>query len=161
MSGFIFGAACLSLLVLFGVRRAFHHRFHRHHGGGCHRGGCHGRRHGRRAGVGRAMGEILKRRLDVDDEQEPIVDHALADLRKAVDELAAELRETRGPVADAFRGEAVDDAALAAAFARHDDALQRARRQVVSALKQVHAVLEPEQRAKAADWLADKDARWL
>ena len=61
----------------------------------------------------------------------------------------------------AFRGESVDDAAVAATFPRHDDALAHARRDVISALKQVHAVLTPEQRAMAADWLAAHDGKWV
>jgi len=43
---------------------------------------------------------------------------------------------------------------LAAIFARHDDALAKSRRDVVSALKQIHAVLRPEQRQQAAQWLS-------
>lgn len=108
----------------------------------------------------RAAGEVLKRRLRIDEEQEPVVDHALRDLRAALAELGKELGDTRGAVAEAFRGEAVDDAALAAAFARQDDAVGRARREVVSALKQVHAVLEPDQRERAADLLAKGGLRW-
>lgn len=180
MLGIAFGTLCL--LGLIGMAKGAHHRHHAHaHGcGGGARWG-HGRwegrwdgegREGRRGGgrrrdawtnegFGRAAGEILKRRLRVDDDQEPLVDHALADLRAAVKELGEELNGTRDGLADAFRGEKVDDAAIAAAFARHDDAIGRARREVVSALKQIHAVLDDEQRAKAADWLASGDARWV
>jgi uncharacterized membrane protein len=103
---------------------------------------------------------VFKRRLDIDEEQEPIVDHAFVDLRKAGKELVDELKDTRKTLADAFAGEAVDEAALAAAFARHDDATARARRDIVSAFKQIHAVLDPEQRKRAAAWLAAGEGGW-
>lgn len=152
----------LGALFLAGVARrvVFGRRWHRH---GCHGGYRHGW-HGPR-GVGeerfaRAAAEVVKRRLRIDEEQEPIVDHALRDARAALKELAAELSDTRAAVAGAFREEVVDDAALAAAFAKQDDAVARARREVVSAMKQIHAVLEPEQRARAAEWLASGKPTW-
>lgn len=162
MFGFIFGTVCL--FGLFAVARAgrSHHRYggcHTHHGWGSRRW------RGGPGGVGkeqfaRAAGEVLKRRLRIDAEQEPIVDHALRDARTALEELGKELKETRTAVADALRGESVDDAALAAAFARQDDAVGRARREVVSAMKQVHAVLDEDQRKRAADLLTAASGRW-
>lgn len=176
MLGIALGTVCL--LGLVGMAKGAHHRHHAYahgcgsgprwgHGRWEGRHGGEGRRGGARRdawtneGFGRAAGEIFKRRLRIDDDQEALVDHALADLRAATKELADELNGTRAGLADAFRAEKVDDAALAAAFARHDDAIGRARREVVSALKQIHAVLDDEQRAKAADWLAADDARWV
>ncbi|MBA2320768.1 MAG: hypothetical protein H0V89_06395, partial [Deltaproteobacteria bacterium] len=44
---------------------------------------------------------------------------------------------------------------------RQDEAITSARREVISALKQIHAVLDPEQRARAASWLAAADGRWV
>lgn len=160
MSGLVFGGVAL-LGLLFVARRAFWCRHAYAHGAcGGHRYGAHGfgyRRGWRRGprmgsdGFARAAGEVLKRRLGVDEEQEPIVDHALVDVRKALEELATELRDSRAALGDALRGETIDDAALSAVFARQDDALARARRQVVSAVKQVHAVLDADQRKAAAD----------
>ena len=105
----------------------------------------------------------LKRRLRVDEEQEPVIDHAMKDAHAALKELRSELDATRAPIAEALRGETVDDAALAAAFARHDDAVARARREVVSAIRQVHAVLDADQRGKVADFVAAGKAEggWL
>lgn len=179
MIGFLFGTMCLFGFA--GLMKAsfihHHHGAYAHgHGGGCHGGrwGGHGGGRGRRGGFAfdeegprgdgfaRAFGEILKRRLRIDEDQEGLVDHALIDLRAAVKELATVLKDSRKSLADAFRGEKVDDAALAASFGQHDEAITRARRDVVSALKQVHAVLTPEQRAQAADWLAQGDAKgWV
>ncbi len=139
MLGFIFGTLCLFALVkvLFGGHR---------HWGGRHR---HHRRRRTREGLTRAAGEVLKRRLDIDDDQEGIVDHALMDLRDTVRELRATLGESRVDLAAAFAGETVDDGAIGVIFAQQDEELSRARRQAVSALKQIHAVLDEDQRAEA------------
>lgn len=161
MFGFLFGAACLVGLV--GVMKAGRH--------GCHAGGWHhhhrgfrqgfdGRRGRRRDFAAKAAGEVFKRKLDVDDEQEPIVDHALADLREALAEATASVKDAREALAAALRGPEVDDAAVAVAFARWDEALGKARRDALSAVKQIHAVLDDEQRAEAADWLAAGGPGW-
>ncbi len=175
MIGFVFGTVCLLALVGVVRRVVCHHHGYGHHGHhGCGHGGGGGRWGGRwgghwgrrgrpgRMGEGfaRAAGEVLKRRLRIDEEQEPLVDNALADVRKTLKELSDELKDGRAAVAGAFAGEAVDDAALAATFARQDDALARARREVVSAMKQVHGVLDEDQRKRAADWLASGDGKW-
>jgi uncharacterized membrane protein len=162
MFGFVIGT--LSLVGLVGLigsghrhRRGWHgHRWHGEEGYRARRG-----RRQWRDGVGRAAGEVLKRRLRIDDDQEGIVDLALADVRKALTELGTAIRDSRGELAGALRGEALDDAAIAATFAAQDEALSDARRQVVSAVKQIHAVLDPEQREAAADWLGSTDARWV
>ncbi|MEQ1502098.1 MAG: Spy/CpxP family protein refolding chaperone [Myxococcota bacterium] len=169
MFGFVFGTVCL--IGLMGVVRG-HHRHHHdgwHHQRGWRAGRHGGFRRGHREGRGRADGsmfgraaaEVIKRRLHVDEDQEGIVDHGLADVRAAVEEFGSVVAETRTELAGAFRGEAVDEATLAAVFARQDDELARARRDVVSALKQIHAVLDPEQRAEAADWFGAAEPRWV
>ena len=164
MFGFFFGTLCLFGLFKLARHSACHRRY------GCHGAGGWGGHRGRRgrfqgdrlnAAYARAAGEVFKRRLDIDEEQELIVDHAITDAHKALDELAKELRDTRASLADAVRGETVDDAALAAAFSRHDDALGRTRRQVVSAARQIHAVLDADQRQQVADWLAKGEGRWF
>ena len=166
MIGFLFGAICLFALV----RVARWGAWHRYHGMGGGMGGCHGARFrhgcGGRGGVSeesmaKAAGEVFKRRLGITEDQEGIVEHALVDLRAALKELMEELKATREGLVGAFKGEAVDDAALASAFARHDDAVASARRQVVSALKQIHAVLTPAQRARATDWASAAGGRWV
>ncbi len=156
MLGLLIGTGCLVGLIGVGCKasRARHCGHYRHGGGRGFRG-----RPLHSEGFHRAAGEVLKRRLGIDEEQEPVVDHALRDLRSAAKELFEELKSTRPDLANAFRGEVIDDAALAIAFARHDDAVGRARRQIVSALKQIHAVLDAEQREQAANALAS-DAKW-
>ena len=177
MFGFMLGTMCL--VGLFGVWRGGMHRYHWHHGRhgyGGHRGygghpgrgweGGHAEGAGRGSwfmgeGFGRAAAEMVKRRLRVDEDQADIVDHAMKDVRASVKEYVEVLKGSRTELGAAFRGEAVDEASIAALFARHDDELARARREVVSAFKQIHAVLTPDQRKTAADWLGSADSRWV
>ena len=160
MFGFVIGTLCLFGLVGMVRRSAYHHACqgdYARHGGHGHRGwGPHGgrrRRRGRRGSMSRVAAEVLKRKLDIDEDQEGIVDHAVADLRETLSEVGGSLKESRSEIAEAFRGDEVDDAALAAIFDRQDEELRAARRQIVSSLKQIHAVLDDEQRDQAADLL--------
>lgn len=129
-------------------------------------GGCYGFRHRRHnpyhsEGMGRAAGEILKRRLGIDEDQEGMVDHALGDIRASLKDLGGEFKATYAPITEAFRGETLDDAAISAAFTRQDDAIAKARREILSAFKQIHAVLRPDQRTRAADWASKNPPRWV
>ena len=136
---------------------------HGGHGPGGHGPWGQGGRRGRKVSdeaFARAAGEVFKRRLRVDPDQEDILDHALRDVQQSLKELRQALAESRQTVAQAFSAEAVDDPALAAAFARQDQAISRARQDLASAIKQVHAVLDEEQRARLAELLG-KEAEWL
>jgi uncharacterized membrane protein len=179
MHGFIFGAlTVLGVITLArGLRYAIFGGAWRGRRGGCGHRGWHGRgrfgedddgprrprpmgeRFSTDAGYARAMGEVLKRRLRVDEDQEDIVDHALKDLHQSVGELRAAYVDSRPDLAAAFRGEVVDEALLASVIARQDEAVKQARQDVTSAFKQIHAVLRPEQRERAADWLSGADKR--
>jgi hypothetical protein len=163
--GFVFG-----VLFVFGMLALFKAaRFHRRGwGGGWHHDDDRPRRRGGhwaakpwRDGAVRAAGEVVKRRLKVDEDQEGIVDLALADLRSAITSLGEALRDSRTEVVEAFRGDRVDDDALDAIFVRQDQELARARREAVSALRQIHAVLDPEQREAAVTWLGSRDVRYV
>jgi hypothetical protein len=174
MFGFVIGTVCL--LGLIGLMRASFHHHHFAHGYGPHgRGGWGGRgwggrgweggrrgRSGFERGFAQAAGEVVKRRLRIDEDQEGIVDHALTDLRETGKEYVEVLEDARKDLAAAFAGEAVDEAAIASVFARHDEELAKARRDAVSALKQIHSVLDPDQRKAATDWLgAAEPGRWV
>lgn len=174
MLGFMVGTVCLVGLV--GLAKGGGRGCHPHHAGWRHGDGWRhggGWRHGegpeggpprgrRSSGVARALGEVFKRRVGVDADQEDLVDHALSDLRDSLKELGAALRDDRAALVGAFAGETVDEAALAAVWAGQDEALAKARREVVSSFKQIHAVLDAEQRTRATDWLgqADPFGRW-
>lgn len=107
----------------------------------------------------RAFGELLKRRLDIDEDQEGIVDQALKDIRKSMKDLKSVMADSRGDLADAFTGKEVDEASLAAVLGHQDDEVKRLRREIVFALKQIHAVLDSEQRELAVEWLRGNDWR--
>jgi uncharacterized membrane protein len=153
MCGFILGM----LTILFFAKMTMRRRYHGHHGwhGGPRRRSR--RRRGRRD-VSRAMGELFKRRLDIDEDQEDIVDLALKDARKTLDELRAVLGDSRKEIADAFRGDEVDDATLTATLSHADEEVTRLRRELIFSLKQIHAVLDEDQRNDAADWLGGRRA---
>lgn len=164
MLGILFGTMCaIALVGLRPLGRGFHgHPHHGHHGcghgrwSGRSRHGHHHRegRRGRRGAFTRAAGEMFKRKLDLDEDQADLVDHALGDLRDAVKDLGIALQDGKQELARAFAGDDVDDATLAAIFASQDEDVARFRRSAVSALKQIHAVLEPDQREEATAWLA-------
>ena len=165
MFGFVIGTLCLLGLIGL-VRASFHHHHHFAHGGY----GPHGRWGGRRGGHGRgfergvaqAAGEVFKRRLRIDEDQEGIVDHALTDLRGSGREYVDLLKDVRKDLAAAFAGEVVDEAAISSAFARHDEEMAKTRRDAVSALKQIHGVLDADQRKAATEWLgAVEPGRWV
>ncbi|MEQ1566010.1 MAG: Spy/CpxP family protein refolding chaperone [Myxococcota bacterium] len=164
MFGFVVGTA--SLIGLFALFKTSHVRRWHHHPAMGHRG-CGASRRGRErwfeeGGFGRAAAEVVKRRLRIDEDQEGIVDHALRDLRESGREYVSTLKDLRRELGGAFSGEVVDEAAIAATFTRHDEEMTRARRDVVSALKQIHGVLDPEQRRAASEWLAAADQpRWV
>lgn len=154
MFGFAFGTLCaLGLVALSRRHHGYHHHGHAHraHGCGKRQGFRRGRARRQRAPRGAVMAEMLKRRLDADEDQEMVIDHAMADVKEALKEMGATMKDARAEAADALRGDTVDQAALDALFTRTDEELARTRRHVVSAIKQVHAVLDDEQREDLAD----------
>ena len=58
------------------------------------------------------------------------------------------------------RRQRLSETQLAELFDRWSDALGTAKQDVTSALKQIHAVLDPDQRNRAADWLG-KNPEWV
>lgn len=173
--GFVFGTLCLvGLFFLFagGRRRRWHHRHHHGHHHHAH-GGCGGRRRGRRwerderdeedssRWAGDGFVRNAKRGLNLREEQVAFVDDALKDARKAVENFAADLRESRDDLASAVTGETIDDARLDAVFAWHDDSLRQVRKDVVDAIKKVHAALDPDQRSKLANLFDSAAGRWV
>jgi len=112
------------------------------------------------AAVGRAAAEVFKRRVGVGPEQEDIVDHGLRDLLDALKAGAQARAQARAQAAAAFGGAQVDEAALTLALDQGDEGARAARRDVLSALRQIHAVLNDEQRARAATFLREGLPAW-
>jgi hypothetical protein len=112
-------------------------------------------------GFARTARRVLRSRLGLRSDQEPVVEDAIRDVKAAIEELATRLKEGRADVADALRDEGIDDVKLDAVYAKQDQAIASARRDLRLALHKAHAVLDPEQRAKIADLLASGPARWM
>jgi hypothetical protein len=136
MFGFLFGTACLIGLVVV-IRRG------RYGGFGYH--GRH-RRHGPRG----ALNAVLAR-LDTAPGQEKVIVAVLEEWLDRARDAGRELRDTRRDVAQAVRGERVDDARLNEVFGRHDAALDKLRAGSVDALRRVHEALDERQRKILGD----------
>jgi Spy/CpxP family protein refolding chaperone len=127
-------------------------------------GGPHWRGAEQQAGGGEGWGEgeggggfgvrrplrFLAYKLELDDKQ-------VAELARILDELKTERaqaevdrRRTLAAFADAVGTATFDDAKASDAGQRRVDSAQRLRDAVVTALKGIHAVLDPEQREKLA-----------
>ncbi len=176
--GFLLGMLVLLLgaLMVIRAKRRFHyyyggghgcgrgcgHRGFGGHGPGCgHRGGHQGGRPLDPEAVGKAAAEVFKRKVGVSPEQEDIVDHALADARAALKEAGKVMGTSRETWAEALKGEQIDEAALHASLDQQEEALRTLRRELLSAMKQIHAVLDPEQRARAAAFLGRTAPGWM
>lgn len=161
MFGFLLGAAAVATLVY--VKRR-HRGFSRCHGGG--HGGDHGwgrgwGRHGggwgeRHGGSGPFWLRGVFARLDTTPGQEKVIREVVDELREHGGDLRGEFQRGRGDLADALRADTVDATALGDAFARHDDALERARKTAVGALAKLHDALDERQRKILANWLESR-----
>lgn len=165
MCGFLIGTACLIGLIK--VLR---------HGRGCHGGGCggcgggrgwgrwghHGHHHGPGGGGWGGWGgggperwflRGLFERLDTTPGQEKVILASVEQVRERVRTLREEVDRTRGDVARAMREPALDEAALAAVWARHDAAVTELRTVFGEALGKVHEALDERQRRELADMI--------
>jgi hypothetical protein len=138
MFGILFGTLCLVGLV-YVVRRGRHHRFH-HFGHGRHRGW------GPRAGL-----NALLDRLDTAPGQEKVIVSAVDDFVERARTTGREIRGTRKELADALRGEELDEARLEQVFGRHDAAIADLRTAGVDAVRKVHGALDERQRRVLGD----------
>lgn len=186
MLGLLVGTLCLfGLFFLLAGRRRRHRRFggcagkHRRHGHH-HRGRRGWRRHDEEHDerdaysapdpdgygpmnvvFGAETAQHLGRRLGLAEDQQGMVEAALADSRRALSSLWTTLSDSRSEIANALRGEKVDDERLAAVFEWHDEALAQARREVTTAWKAALLGLTPAQRAKVADFVAGPGQGWV
>lgn len=149
--------------------------FHRRFGGpmgyaacgpGLH--GGHGHHHGwgRRWGGGPGRSFWLRGlffQLDTTPGQEREIRAAVEDLQRTAYETRGGFGDVRSEMARAISGEAFDDAAAGEASARADAMAARMKEALTTALKRVHAVLDPRQRERLAEILAKGPrfrARW-
>jgi hypothetical protein len=104
---------------------------------------------GRRRGVGLAV-RFLSDRLEATPAQERQIAQALEDLRAEVEPLREEAKKTRADVAAALRRPSLDEVLFGELFARHDEALEKARKAFMGAVGKMHEVLDERQRERLA-----------
>lgn len=138
MFGILFGTLCL-VGLFYVVRRGRYHRY-RHFGHGRHHG------FGPRAGIYAVLD-----RLDTAPGQEKVILGAVDELVDRARATGRELRSTRKDLADALRGEELDEARLEQVFGRHDAALAELRAAGVDAVRKVHGALDERQRKILSD----------
>jgi Spy/CpxP family protein refolding chaperone len=107
---------------------------------------------GRGGGIGKSFWlRALFARLDTTPGQEREIRSAIEDLRERARDAKSGLPETRENLGKAVAGETFDDAAFEAVSARVDATAEKMKDAVASALKRVHAVLDPKQRERLAE----------
>jgi hypothetical protein len=142
MFGFVLGTACLIALVVV-ISRGRHGRLFGR--------GRYGYRYGGYGGGPRAALHGLLERLDTGPGQEKVIVGAVEEFVDRARDSGRELRETRRDLADAVRGDRIDEARLSDVFGRHDGALDKLRTAGVDALRKVHETLDERQRKILAD----------
>ncbi len=145
----------LGILGFVAARRArWHHYAGGHHGH--HFGPPWARWH--HGHHGRGMLYMLFERIDATPAQERAIIHEVANLKAKLRDSRATLRDSRGDLAAALRGSQLDDAALGAVLGRVDAATTETRGAALEALRNIHAVLDENQREKLATML---DGGWF
>lgn len=140
MFGILFGTFCLVGLVAV-VARGRHHRYHHYDHG-------YGRRHG--FGPRGAVNALLAR-LDTGPGQEKVILGAVEDFVERARASGREIRGTRKELAEALRGEQIDEGRLEQVFGRHDAAIADVRTAGVDAVRKVHGALDERQRKILSD----------
>jgi Spy/CpxP family protein refolding chaperone len=120
--------------------RGGHSGFGRHRGGDDEGGGF---------GVRRPL-RFLAEKLNLDEKQVGELARILDELKTERAQAAVDDRRSLSDFADSLSGETFDTARVAAAGERRVVTAQRLRDAVARALSQIHALLNPEQRAKLA-----------
>ena len=151
MFGFILGTVCLFALV--GTLR---HQYG--YAWGCGYGGRNfsrggppwAARHGRQRWFLRRIFE----QLDTTPGQEKVIVKHVDSWMENVATGRRELTDVRRQVAQALRGEALDEASLQAALEKVDDLLAKSKLELTQALTEIHASLDSEQRRDLADLLS-------
>lgn len=138
MFGFVIGTVCLVALVAV-VARGRHHRHH-HFRGGYYRGW----------GPRGALNAVLSR-LDTAPGQEKLIMSAVDDLVDRARTSGRDLRSTRKDVAEALRGEQLDESRLEQVFGRHDAAISDLRAASLDAVRKIHGALDERQRKILGD----------
>jgi uncharacterized membrane protein len=159
MFGFFFGIVCLVLLIA--SKRRHRYAFGgfgpwSDFGGGrrdYHRGPWHGPPW--RAGYRHPIARNVLARLDTTPGQEKAIRAVLEDLQHNLKDARGDLQGMRTDLAQVVGGDVFDEQALAVAMEKQEAFVNRARNEVVGALKTVHSTLDGPQRRLLAEWIAD------
>ena len=131
----------------------FEERGHAFHPGGPHEGWggeSMGRGFGEEGfGVRRPL-RFLAYKLELDDRQVAELARILDELKTERAQAAVDDRRSLAEFADALGGESFDAGTAGAAGDRRAESARRLRDAVVRGLQQIHAILNPDQRAKLA-----------
>jgi len=129
-----------------------HPRSHEWEREGCGPRG-HGRGHGPWAFAGPSGGSGVRRplrflihKLDLSEKQATQLARILDELKTERAQSEVDDRRTTASFADALAGDTFDDATATAAAKRRAESAERVANAVLEALRQIHALLEPEQR---------------
>jgi Spy/CpxP family protein refolding chaperone len=107
---------------------------------------------GSRGGIGRSFWlRALFARLDTTPGQEREIRAAIEDLSDRARDAKAGLPDTRENFSKAIAGDTFDAAAFEAVSARFDATAEKLKDALASALKRIHAVLDPKQRERLAE----------
>ncbi len=148
----------LGVLGFWAARKArrcrgyYGHGWHHHHGwhGGWY-GGWHDRR---RRGLHMALAHI-----DASPAQERAIIAEVDKLTERLWQAKSTIKDGRGDLGAAVRGPVLDDAALGAVLGRVDAATAEMRSATLDALRNIHAVLDDNQRNQLAD-IIDHGGWW-
>lgn len=134
MIGFIIAAECALALVFLAIYRRHRHGHQRH--------GLY----------------FLFRRLKTTPGQEQVIRTALSRLREAGRHARNDANESRTELGEMMRAETFDEAAARTWFAARQKSLEEFKPNLIESLREVHSVLDPEQRAILGDALK---SRWF
>lgn len=157
MFGFLFGFACLIALIVV-LRKEMHAKW----GGSCggHRGwhghGSCGPDGGHGGGFWAHRDMFLRRMfgwLGTSPNQEKAIKETMNKMQEAVSAAKRDLWLTREQLAVLFRSDSFDETLVSDMISRHDEAVERVRNAAVDSLAKVYEILDPDQRAKLAEWL--------
>lgn len=93
------------------------------------------------------------RQLDTSPAQEQVIRTALYDFKSLASELKEKNREGRHELAQVFSSRDWDESALDRWLSNRKLDLEGSKPRLFGIIKQVHEVLDPEQRAKVARWI--------
>lgn len=153
---------CGFFLGLFGALIAFKLVAFRHRYGGCHArghrfGGGRHHRKGRYERRRRRWLDWIFSELDTTHGQEKVILEASREIEDALKGAKGLGKKHRNDLGDILRAETFDHATVGEAWTEQDEALEKVRMAIVTALQKVHEVLEPRQRAHLADII---DGAW-